>query len=123
MDIDPTLHSVTVVEPYGRIHMENLGQEAFSKLIADNHVVLVDFHATWCGPCRAMGPAIEALREEFSGTAAIAKVDVDESTELAEAFGIQSIPTLIFFKDGQPVERLSGARTRDELAQKLRTLL
>jgi thioredoxin 1 len=103
--------------------MENLSQEAFPNFIADNKVALVDFHATWCGPCRAMGPAIEAIHGEFSGIAGVAKIDVDESPELAAAFGIQSIPTLIFFQNGQPVEQLSGARTRDELAQKLRALL
>ncbi|MDR1456464.1 MAG: thioredoxin [Puniceicoccales bacterium] len=103
--------------------MIDISQEAFPKFIAANHVVLVDFHASWCGPCRAMAPVIEALREEFFGVAGIAKVDVDQSPEVAEAFGIQSIPALIFFKNGQPVERLSGARTKDELAQKLRSLL
>ncbi|MDR2677390.1 MAG: thioredoxin [Puniceicoccales bacterium] len=124
MNIDPPLR---VGFPSGKrtekIHMEDLSQEAFPKFIAGNNVALVDFHATWCGPCRAMGPTIEALYGEFAGIAGIAKVDVDESPELAETFGIQSIPTLIFFKNGQPVEKLSGARTRDELAQKLRALL
>ncbi|MDR2341305.1 MAG: thioredoxin family protein [Puniceicoccales bacterium] len=102
--------------------VENLRQEDFPRFIADNKVALVDFHATWCGPCRAMEHVIEALRREFSGIAGIAKVDVDESPGLAKTFGIQAIPTIILFKDGKLVEQLSGSRTQDELAQKLQTL-
>ncbi|MDR0727917.1 MAG: thioredoxin [Puniceicoccales bacterium] len=123
MDVDPPLrHTVPLASCTEEIRMENLSQGAFPQFIASNKVALVDFHATWCGPCRAMGPVIEALHGEFFGIAGIAKVDVDESPELAEAFGVRSIPTLIFFKDGQQVEQLLGARTQDELAQKLRTL-
>ncbi|MCG9894776.1 MAG: thioredoxin [Fimbriimonadaceae bacterium] len=77
--------------------------------------VLVDFWATWCGPCRAIAPHLEALAGEYAGKAKIVKVDVDADGKLAEEFGIRSIPTLLIFKGGQVVGRTQGMAPKDQL--------
>ena len=70
--------------------------------------VLVDFWAAWCGPCRAIGPVVEEIAGEYPGKLKVAKLDVDGDMEISARYGVQSIPTLILFKDGDPVERLLG---------------
>jgi thioredoxin 1 len=84
---------------------------------------MVDFWATWCGPCRIIAPHVEALAEEFAGKAIVAKVDVDSSRQTAIKFGIQSIPTLLFFKGGKMVDRVIGAVDKKVLKEKLTALL
>ena len=84
---------------------------------------MVDFWATWCGPCRIIAPHVEALAEEFAGKAIVAKVDVDSSRQVAIKFGIQSIPTLLFFKGGKMVDRVMGAVDKKVLKEKLAALL
>jgi thioredoxin 1 len=79
--------------------------------------ILVDFWAEWCGPCRMVTPVLEKLADEYTGKARIGKVNVDEHTALAAKFGVQSIPTLLLFKEGQVVETFIGATTRDVLAK------
>ena len=76
--------------------------------ITQTGTILVDFWAPWCGPCRMQGPILEALAGELSGAVSIAKVNVDDNSELAARFGITSIPTLLVFKDGKLVRRLVG---------------
>ena len=71
--------------------------------------VLVDFWAAWCGPCRAIAPAVEEIATEYQGRAKVVKLDVDENQDVSIRYGVQSIPTLLVFKDGQVVERLVGA--------------
>jgi len=78
--------------------------------------VLVDFWAEWCGPCKAIGPSIEQLSEEYSGKAKVFKVDVDNEGELAQQFGIMSIPALIVFKGGKEVDRMVGAAPKAQIA-------
>ena len=83
--------------------------------------VLVDFWATWCGPCRAQNPILEELAGAFEGKLTIAKVNVDEEPALAEQYGVTSIPTLMIFIKGEPVETLVGVRSKDELAKYFQT--
>jgi thioredoxin 1 len=78
--------------------------------------VLVDFYATWCGPCKMIAPVLEMLAEKYHGQAKIVKVDIDESPELAERFGITAVPTLILFKDGQVVNKALGAQSQRQLS-------
>jgi len=102
----------------------------YIELTADNFeatvkegVALVDFWAPWCGPCRMIAPVIEELAEEFDGKAKICKVNTDEEQDIAIKFGIRSIPTLIFMKDGEIVDQIVGAQSKQVLADKLNSLL
>jgi len=80
----------------------------FDDVISKNRVVLVDFWAGWCGPCRALASTIEELAKDYAGKALVAKLDVDENPSKAECYHVFSIPTMIVFKDGCEVERLVG---------------
>lgn len=86
-------------------------------------VVVVDFFATWCGPCRMLAPTLEELSKEYEGKAKIYKVDVDNDENLARSFGILSIPTLLFFKDGAMKDKHVGYLSKDELVEKIEKLI
>lgn len=86
-------------------------------------VSLVDFWATWCGPCRMLTPVINELAADFDGKANICKVDVEAQADIASKFGIRSVPTILFFKDGQKVDEMIGAHPKSKFADKLNSLL
>lgn len=81
--------------------------------------VLVDFYATWCGPCQMQGPIVEGLVGEYEGKVTIGKLDVDEANGVAGEYQILSIPTLMIFKDGQPVAKLVGFQSKEKLKEEL----
>lgn len=94
--------------------------ENFDKeVINANGVVLVDFWASWCGPCRMVAPIIDQLEEEYAGKIKVGKINVDEESALASEFAVVSIPTIIIFKDGRQVEKLVGARSFDDFCDVL----
>ncbi|MBQ5777397.1 MAG: thioredoxin [Oscillospiraceae bacterium] len=86
-------------------------------------VALVDFWAAWCGPCRMLAPTIDEIADDFSGRAAIYKVNVDEEGELAAKFGIMSIPTLIIFKDGKVSDKLVGVVPKENISSAIENAL
>ncbi|MDE2126893.1 MAG: thioredoxin [Armatimonadetes bacterium] len=85
--------------------------------------VMVDFWAIWCGPCKQIAPAVDDLATEYAGKLKVLKVNVDEEQEISERYGIQSIPTLLFFKDGKQVDRIMGAYPRRQIAAKIDSVL
>ncbi|MFS0725767.1 thioredoxin [Paenibacillus sp. 1P07SE] len=89
------------------------------KSTIESGVSVVDFWAPWCGPCKMQLPIVEELSAEMEGQAVIAKVNVDEEPEIASQFGVMSIPTLIVFKDGQPVDKMVGLQSKDSLKNKI----
>lgn len=94
----------------------------FDTTVAEG-VTMVDFWAPWCGPCRMIAPVVEELAEEFDGKAKIVKVNTDEEQDIAVKYGIRSIPTIIFFKDGEVVEQMVGAASKQAFADKINSLL
>ena len=88
--------------------MMHFNQESFDKALGEGKLVMVDFWASWCGPCRMLGPVVEKLADQYEGKAIIGKVNVDEQQELAVRYGVMSIPTVIFFKDGKEIDRKVG---------------
>ncbi len=100
----------------------DLTQENFDATIAKG-VAMVDFWAPWCGPCRMIAPVIEELAVDFDGKAAICKVNTDEQQEIAVKYGIRSIPAILFFKDGEMVDQMIGAASKDQFSEKINALL
>ena len=101
-------------------------KDNFAKILEkakkQNKLIFLDAYASWCGPCKMIGPVIEELAGEYDGKAVIAKINVDDAGDLASEYGVMSIPTLIYFKGGKEVKRLVGSRPKSVLVRELEAL-
>jgi len=99
--------------------MIHFNKETFEKTLHEGKLMMVDFWAEWCGPCQMLGPVIENLAERYEGKAIVGKVNTDEEPELAIGYGVSGIPTVIFFKDGEEIDRKVGVMPPDAFVQVL----
>jgi thioredoxin 1 len=97
--------------------------ENFENLKNGNQPLVGDFWATWCGPCRMVGPVISELAEEYDGRITVGKCDVEENEDLALEFGVRNIPTIVFIKGGQVVDKIVGAQPKAKIQEKFESLL
>ncbi len=95
----------------------------FNDIINSEKPTLVDFYATWCGPCKMMNPIIEQTKNELGNSTTILKIDVDNNKDVAIKYGIRGVPTLILFKNGEPIWRQSGVMPSNTLVEKIKELL
>jgi len=102
----------------------NITEENFDQVVLKSETpVLLDFWAEWCGPCRMIGPIIDELHQEFEGKAVIGKVNVDEASSISSKYGIRNIPTLLFIKNGEVIDKHVGAASKEDLTNKLSAIL
>jgi thioredoxin 1 len=118
----PSQESPSLSSPSTPAEVVALNEANFDAQI-EQGVVLVDFWAAWCGPCRIQGPIVEQVAEQIGGAAKIAKLDVDAVPDIARRFGITSIPTLIVFKDGKPVQQFVGVTEAETLVSAIQAAL
>lgn len=99
-------------------YVKEVGDTSFEKdVLQSEQPVLVDFWAPWCGPCRMIAPTVEAVAEQYSGSASVVKLNVDENPSTSQRYGIKGIPTLILFRDGKEAERVVGATSKEALTR------
>jgi len=104
--------------------MSNVTDNTFGEVLASNRVCVIDFSATWCGPCKRLTPMIEELSETYSGKVFIGKIDIEENPETTEMFDIMSVPTILFFKDGKlQEEKIVGLPNKQFLEDKIKELI
>lgn len=104
------------------MELEFVNNENFEEVVNNNSVVLIDFFATWCGPCKMLSPVLEQVNEEIGSEVKIAKLDIDSSLELAKKFNVMSVPTMILFKDGKEADRLVGLMPKDKIITAIKSL-
>ena len=97
--------------------------QSFSKFVSGTPVSVVDFSATWCGPCQTLKPILEALATEYKGKVNIGKVDIDQNGDLASQFSVMSVPTIVFFQNGKPVDSMIGVSPKSALKERIEGLL
>lgn len=112
-----------VREPLSKGYVIQLNDNNFWQTIQQTKVALVDFYGEWCQPCKMLAPIIQELAEEFSGKAVIAKVDIDRNPRTTTQFGVQSVPMVIVFKDGNPAGQLAGVRPYNQYDSVISQLL
>ena len=100
-----------------------INSDNFEQVISSDKLVIIDFWATWCGPCRMVGPIISKLAEKYDGQIVVGKCDVEDNDELAAEFGIRNIPTILFFKNGQVIDKVVGAQSEAKLDEKFQSIL
>ena len=100
--------------------VEHISQSNFDEVVSGTEVVLVDFFASWCNPCKILAPVLDQISESLPENRKIVKIDIDENMEAARKFGVMSIPTLILFKNGQAAQRLVGVRPEEEIRELLK---
>lgn len=98
-------------------------KESFDEALKNNKVVVADFFATWCNPCKMLGPVIEAVANELEGKAVVGKVDVDQASDLAEEYDVMSVPTVHIFVDGKLADTSVGYRPKDALLEQIKKYL
>ena len=99
-------------------HIKELDEGNFEQVVLQSEKpVLVDFWAKWCGPCRALGPVVEAIAAKYAGSAQVVKLNIDEHPGIVQRYHIQAVPTLIFFQHGEEKERIIGAASKDVIAR------
>ena len=99
--------------------MTHYNKDSFDRALAEGKLMMVDFWADWCGPCKMLAPVMEALDRQYAGKVTVGKVNVDEEGELAIRYGVMSIPTVIFFKDGKEIDRRVGVMPPNAFTQVL----
>ena len=100
-----------------------INDENYEAVVAEGKPMMLEFWATWCGPCKKIGPDIEALAQEYEGQVIVGKVNVEEADDLATKFKIRNVPTVLYIKNGEVVDKIVGATTKDKFEEKLKALL
>ena len=101
----------------------NITEQNFDQVLAENPVVMIDFGATWCGPCKALAPVVEEIANDYAGKAAVGKADVEECSAVAARYRIRNVPTVLFFKNGELKDKSVGLVQKSTLTDKIDALL